>query len=607
MIAVIQRYFWLAAALCALLPCRGFAQMDSSDITEGTMALRARDISFVGEEIDVASEILLEERDRDGDGGAGTPESEAWRATSECVVSLSSRGIGSVADSLLLGDVRAVRTRVRLWSGRLVRGSLACTKHAGERWKDAASSVTIALAPGAVCKTVLVGDYAVNAGQGLVFSRGMPWHGEGVDRVMATNEGIKPFGGFSGAHFLRGAALTLHRAFGTTTLRFSPFGSYRTYAGTVTEAGTISSIDWSGIVQTSNDASKRNAVAERLAGVRASILFAETGSVGATWYRSTYSREIAMQSSTGFVGSESSAGGIDGSVVVGPSVFFGEIARNRGSTSGIFGVACAAGEKSRVALVARSYGLAFCNLHAFAPGIHDQGANEQGMVFAWSVNALQRLFVDASVDLYRFPGTVGKDVLPMQGCRAGIKCTFTTGGAMMLMVRSTMRRSGELRNVEQSDGTTARRRVDVDRLGVSAVLHLRVARDLTLRHSVAVVGTQYGGTFAPARGTLMTIGCLHDSQHLRLEIRAAVFDASAYAAAVADAEPAVDGSSSAIQMYGKGLRVLFTATWRPLKGLTASGQVGSLAWSWKPAADGDPILCHWPAESTASFGVRVDL
>ncbi|HET9137428.1 MAG TPA: hypothetical protein VFO76_12395 [Candidatus Kapabacteria bacterium] len=144
-----------------------------------------------------------------------------------------------------------------------------------------------------------LGDYSLNEGAGLIFSRGYPSYPsqQSAHNIFSADDGIKAYRSISSYRFFRGAAGELQY----DDLRLSVFFSDRLIDASVDSSG-ITSLPFSNYHRTETELAKRNAARQTMHGAVLSYANFDTSdngfSIGMAGYRMKFDNPVAMDSNT---------------------------------------------------------------------------------------------------------------------------------------------------------------------------------------------------------------------------------------------------------------------------------------------------------------------
>ncbi|MEM6265688.1 MAG: helix-hairpin-helix domain-containing protein, partial [Bacteroidota bacterium] len=262
-------------------------------------------------------------------------------------------------------------------------------------------------------KSLVIGDYNLQVGQGLVLSRGLGF-GKGADvirTVKQASRGILPYASVNENQYLRGAAATV--AFGDWY--FTAFGSRTRLDASVRDRDTVSeevtlvgSIQLSGLHRTPNEIANRKSTAETAFGGRVEYQ-ADRLRVGMTHYQQLYDNPIDRPENAfnqfDFRGDYNHLSSVDVDYVLQNVNFFGEVARSRsGGIAATAGLMSSLSRKVDLALLVRSFDKDFHTSKAFVFAERPTNVrNEQGLYMGLQIKPNPRWLISAYFDQFYFP------------------------------------------------------------------------------------------------------------------------------------------------------------------------------------------------------------
>ncbi|MCF8216460.1 MAG: helix-hairpin-helix domain-containing protein [Chlorobium sp.] len=282
--------------------------------------------------------------------------------------------------------------------------SLVHDKDIGE--PDAADflSLSVSASDLGIVKTAVLGNYEINAGQGLLIgqSRFLSKGSEPSNSVMLSSKRLSSYGSSSEYGFFQGIGITFD---------FDPLEVTAFYSANKVDArnskGPITSFDESGYHRTMTERSRKDNVTETVYG--ASLLYRFnsgpiTGKAGGTWLRYHYGEPLEVLD----YGQEaSSLGSVEAGVSIGRLGIFGEAAWSEkpdGCISWIAGAEYRLFSKVNLLLAVRDYAEGYYSPFAGAFAERgDGGSNEQGVYFGFDAKISSKFTVGAYYDWFRFP------------------------------------------------------------------------------------------------------------------------------------------------------------------------------------------------------------
>ncbi len=267
-------------------------------------------------------------------------------------------------------------------------------------------------------KTIAVGDYQVQFGQGLLLSAGFAV-GKGAETVATArrpNSGIRPYTSVLETIYLRGAAATVRVGRG---VEVSAFGSRKRVDGSGAVVDTLdtdqlaletfSALSLTGFHRTPNELARRRNVTETLGGGDVTWTSpSRTLQVGVTGVATNYSAPIQRRAVPyyryAFQGTDNNGVGAHYSWTVGSATVFGESARSRsGGWGHVHGVVASLSATVDAALMVRDYARDFQSFYANGFGEATLPTNERGVYLGVKIRPAARWELSAYYDRFRFP------------------------------------------------------------------------------------------------------------------------------------------------------------------------------------------------------------
>jgi Helix-hairpin-helix motif len=261
-------------------------------------------------------------------------------------------------------------------------------------------------------KNLILGDYQLQIGQGLVYSAGFIL-GKGMETVYTVRRpttGARPYTSVVEAGFFRGItatyALTKYLEITALYSRIRRDGSVSDVTNAETTNDVVSSLLTSGLHRIPNELEKRANLLEQNAG--AHLLYKRgRGQVGAallhTAFGTTLQRRDALYNQYEFAGNKNLVLGLHGNYLWGNVNLFGELARSKsGGLSAVAGALASLTKRWDATLLFRHYDRDFHSLYANAFGENTRNNNETGLYAGAKYLVYKKLTLGAYVDGYRF-------------------------------------------------------------------------------------------------------------------------------------------------------------------------------------------------------------
>ncbi|MDD5571797.1 MAG: helix-hairpin-helix domain-containing protein [Bacteroidales bacterium] len=260
-------------------------------------------------------------------------------------------------------------------------------------------------------KTIAIGDYQIDFGQGLVLNSGFSV-GKSSDAINIIKNpiGIKPYTGVDENVFFRGIATTLKYK----KIKFSAlFSNKKLDANIVTvdssdfKPEVFSSLQQNGLHTIPNEISDKDAVNEIVYGTNITYEIKKM-SVGITAINSLFSaslqKTLHSYNQFEFNGRNNFIMGSDYNFSFRNFMFSGEIARSENGGIAFLNSAIAAiNQQVSFAFLQRNYQRNFQNLYGKAFGANTINANEKGTYSGIILNPLNNFNISAYYDIFSFP------------------------------------------------------------------------------------------------------------------------------------------------------------------------------------------------------------
>ena len=263
-------------------------------------------------------------------------------------------------------------------------------------------------------KRLIVGDYVVSAGQGLIFSRGLGFGkgSETINSVKRVELGIQPYTSINEVNFLRGAAASYaYKQFSASIYasRQHLDATTKSLSDTIiVDDEVVTSFQTFGYHRTADEMAQKASVSEDILGGR--IAFTERNlNVGVTGlyqrYSSSWQRGDDFYQRYNFSGKTNHLVGFDWDWGVRNLNFFGEMARSAsGAVASIVGVTAAVSSRAELALQVRNLPKDFHSMHGFIFGERPLDLqNEQAIYTGFKLKINTKWQYAAFLDFIYFP------------------------------------------------------------------------------------------------------------------------------------------------------------------------------------------------------------
>jgi len=388
---------------------------------------------------------------------------------------------------------------------------------------------------GKYLKSVALGDYQVQVGQGLNFWSGYAF-GKTADvtNVKKSAKSLKPYTSVDETRFLRGAAFELgYKKFSLTT-----FGSYKAVDASVIVGDSleedlqfVSSINLTGLHRTNSEIAKKNQLNEIVVGsnLRYKLRNLHLG-IAAVYlgYDRDFVKDTLPYNRFDFRGKSNFSISGDYSWVYRNFNFFGEISRSSysGGFANLHGVLFSLDRKVQMSLVYRNYARDYQTFYnaGFAEGSKTQ--NEKGLYAGMKISWTRAISTNVYIDAFKFPWlkfqvdgpSIGHEYMVQQGYRPSRR--------FEIYVR--FREQEKQRNSRLSDGTITELENILQR-NYRFNLSYKVSESVKLKSRVEYV-TISRSSKDKEDGMIITQDIIYKpkSSPISLSLRYALFDTDSY-------------------------------------------------------------------------------
>ena len=263
-------------------------------------------------------------------------------------------------------------------------------------------------------KNLVIGDFQMQAGQGLILSGGFSL-GKGSEVIRTTYRstiGLRPFTSVLEAGFFRGVAATYPvRKQVDVTLFYSNTkrdGSVENNAAIQDEL-TVSTLQISGYHRTTTERANHGAVGEQNIGFHALYRFySQRGQIGITalntFYSATLQKKDELYNKFEFQGNQNIVAGVHGDYRWQNMHFFGEGARSKsGGVGGVAGFITGLGKTVDFTLLFRHYDRNFHSLYGGSISEATRPINETGAYWGLRYSPNRRWQFSGFYDRFHFP------------------------------------------------------------------------------------------------------------------------------------------------------------------------------------------------------------
>ncbi|UOQ67151.1 helix-hairpin-helix domain-containing protein [Hymenobacter volaticus] len=386
-------------------------------------------------------------------------------------------------------------------------------------------------------KTLAVGDYQLQFGQGLLLSSGLQV-GKGAETITTlrrSSVGVRPYSSVLESTFFRGAAATYSL---TPTVRATAFVSRkRVDANLQFAADSLAEFDeyssgflLTGFHRTPNELANRQALRETVAGGNLSYSsrssnFAAGLTAVDTHFDKAIQRRPELYNQYEFRGRHNLALSAHYSYVRGNVLLFGETARSSsGGLGTVNGVLASVAPTVDVSALMRHYGRNFHTLYGNALSENTRNINESGLYLGVKLRPVARWEVSAYYDQFWFPWLKYQVGAPSRGHDWLVRLTYAPTKTSLLYAQVRTRQKEY-----DADGNRPLP-LPVPTVRRSLLLYYDANPTTTLGLRTRVQGTRYRENEGAWRSgyVLAQDVSVGVSRRLRLTARYALFDADNY-------------------------------------------------------------------------------
>lgn len=477
-------------------------------------------------------------------------------------------------------------TRYRMRYGRNFSAAIVAEKDPGEQfqWDPAKNFYGFDYLAGHIflrdfghLKRLVVGDYSLQAGQGLVLSTGLGF-GKGAQSVNAikrSNIGIRPYSSVNENQNMRGAAAQV--AFGDiyVTGYYSRVGldaNITDFDTLTNEVNVVSTLQTNGLHRTESEIADKDALLETQYGARVEYKRPRL-TLGTTHVIQQFDGELAPSDRDyqfyNFSGDLNFINGLDFDWTVRNLNFFGEFARSKsGGTALSTGVMASLSRKFDVGMQFRNFTPDFHTTpRAFAFAERPQAvANERGMYLGVQFFPTTKWTIAAYLDQFKFPWHRFNVSYPSRGVEYFVEVMYRPSRNLNVKVRyksdNKQQNASDTYEGQQLDFLVPTQRQNF-RIQYEQKFHRTVRVRTRFEHSWYTRGQEEN-----VKGMLIYQDLSWEvSQKVKLTARYAIFDIPDYDARIYAYENDVLGYFSIPPYSGKGTRYYAMVQFSPVRNL----------------------------------------
>lgn len=440
-------------------------------------------------------------------------------------------------------------------------------KDAGEKDFDDFSSYHLSIKDFEILKNLIIGDYVVEFGQGLMlwspysFSKGS----DAIFPVKRRGKILKPYTSATEYDFMRGAASTILISDFTLTAFYS---SKKIDANIDSVTNKITSTPKTGLHLTQNDLLKKNRVKENILGGRIGYRYKNITNIGVATYYSNFSHEFRPGSIYDIQGNNFNYYSFDYDVNISKFNLFGEFVYNQKSVASLNGIIFSPEKFITLSTSIRNYPRNFINLHGFGFGEQSgKTQNEFGVYFGLKLRSSFGFF-NLYYDQFKFPYITFENPVPSSGKEYYINWSYKIlpGTLLNLRFKSEVKdvteKIEELKNVFERIRNSYRFELVYD-----------ITKKLRMKSRIEHNTYNIDKPGVNEKGFLIFQDIRYEvNKNLLIQGRIILFDTDSFSSAVYEFENDLAGVLTNLAMYDEGMRWYFLIKYKPFDVLTLSAK-----------------------------------
>ena len=427
-------------------------------------------------------------------------------------------------------------------------------------------------------KTIALGDYQVQFGQGLVFGAGysLGKGSETVPTVRKSSIGILPYTAAMEFGFFRGAGLT----YLSGSWQSSLIASYAPRDGRAsssldtlnTEDLTINSFNQSGLHRTQSELSTKNQFRELSLG--GNVQFSPKSGklqIGSNYlftrFNHAWIKEATLYNQFDFAGQSNHVGSVYMNYNWKNFFLFGESAVSQsGGKGNIIGFVSSLSKQIDFSLLWRKYDKEFHSFYASAFAESTRPANEQGVYLGIQIKPIPKWKINAYYDFFRFPWLRYRLYAPSKGYEWLARITFQP--ARNLTAFFQIREEQKDRNLSDSGEPSLAYQIrPLNKINGLVSLEYQVSKEFFFRSRILFSRVDYNDK--KSTGFMILQDAQYSFSKFRITGRIALFDSDDYDTRLYAFENNVLWTFSIPAFAGQGMRYYLLGQYQVNSQLTA--------------------------------------
>ncbi len=465
-------------------------------------------------------------------------------------------------DGKYLGSPQHFYARYRLSHPKDFQVGFIVEKDAGEKNYLDYYTFHVQLRNKGKLKNLVLGDYQVQFGQGLICSAGytLGKSSEAIATSRRSNLGIRPYGSLLEGGYFRGAAATYQlgkidlTAFYSATKRDASVDE-----GNDEREDYFSSVLTGGYHRTETEMARKNQISEQNIGVNA-VFYLKNGQIGATMLNTQFDaflqKRPLLYNKFEFSGKQNLVIGTNFTYTWQNFNFFGEAARSSsGGLGAIGGFVAALSRQVEWAVNIRSYDKNFHSFYANAFGESSRTINEKGIYWGLKYTPKKGLIFSAFYDRFQFPWLRYLVDAPSNGYDYLLRATYQPNKKALFYAQYHEEHKGK--NLPNNVGNTD---VVVETMRQNILVNFEYSINRTFKTQTRVqMNTFRYATRSQSKGYVLMQDLEGSIKKLQLKGRVAFYNTDDYDTRIYAYENDVLYAISFPAYFGKGLRTYFIA------------------------------------------------
>jgi len=428
-----------------------------------------------------------------------------------------------------------------------------------------------------VFKSIALGDYQLNLGQGLIYYSGFaPGKSAFVTSIRRSSPVLRPFASVRESQFLRGAATTIKI---NNKTEITAFASYQRNDANVADIDTldpenevfVSSLLISGLHRTKGEIEDKHTIKSTIVGAvlrRKSRKWHVTVNSLYEHLSASLQRKPKPYNRFYFQGNQLFNNSIDYSFSLRKFYFFGESAIDqKGTSAHVAGMLTGLTRYTDLAVLYRHFPKGYESLHSASFAETNGTVNERGLYIGLDIKPIRKWTVSMYHDVWRHPWLRFKVDAPSSGSESLIRVRYYLRRNLELYIQARK----EVKETNLPKGSEA-----IHGLGHKSLYRYRIHfskklnRSLQLRTRAEWSRLVLAGIDQPESGFLLYQDIIYRpwESPISMTARVAFFDTDSYATGIYAYENNMLYSFSIPSYYEKGMRSYINIRYRPFRAWT---------------------------------------